>query len=124
MNTRKNIGIIVLVLSILFAAGGLLYRELAPGGGYQGYGYGGYGGHMMNGMMGGAGLWGMGGLMLVFWGLVLFGLILMINWLLAATRNEKRQGVECDAIQILKSRYARGEIDRGQYDQMRRELSS
>ena len=124
MNTRKNIGIIVLVVSVLFVAGGLLYKELAQGGGYGGYGYGGYGGHMMNGVMGGAGLWGMGGLMLVFWGLILFGLILMINWLLTANRNEKREGTECDALQILKGRYARGEIDHDRYEQMRRELTS
>ncbi len=124
MNARKNAGIIILVVSVLFLAGGLLYREFIPSG-YDGYGYG-YGGHMMNGMsgIGGIGGLGMGGLMLVFWGLVLFGLILMINWLLTAIRNEKRDDASsCDALDILKSRYARGEIDHDQYEQMRRELS-
>lgn len=114
----KNIAIIVLVVSALFLAGVVAYREFFPGGGY-GYGYG-YGGHMMDGM----GFLGMGGLMLVFWGLVLFGLILMINWLLTANRNEKNDKRACDAMEILKSRYARGEIDRNRYEQMREELSS
>jgi putative membrane protein len=55
---------------------------------------------------------------------VLFGLILMINWLLTAIRNEKGgDSSSCDPLGILKSRYARGEIDRDQYEQMRRELS-
>ncbi len=116
MNGKKNTVTIILVVTVLFLAGVFLYREFVPGGGY-GYGYGGH-------MMGGMGGWGMGGLMLVFWGLVLFGLILMINWLLAATRNERNGGSACDAVDILKTRYARGEIDRGQYEQMRRELSS
>jgi putative membrane protein len=115
MNSTKRTGIIVLVVSVLFLAGMFLYREFIPGS----YGYG-YGGHMMGGMGG----WGMGGLMLVFWGLVLFGLILMINWLLAATRSESNGRRTCDALDILKTRYAKGEIDREDYEQMRRELSS
>ena len=118
MNARKNTGIILLVVSVLFLAGVFLYREFIPGGGYDGYGYG-YGGHMMNGMGG----FGMGGLMLVFWGLILFGLILIINWLLTATRNEKNGTSGADAREILKIRYAKGEIDREEYERMRRELS-
>jgi putative membrane protein len=122
MNTRKNVGIIIFVVFVLFLAGVFLYREFIPGGGYDGFGYG-YGRHMMGG--GGFGGFGMGGLMLVFWGLVLLGLILMINWLLTAIRNEKRDDSPyCDALHILKSRYAKGEIDREQYEQMRREISA
>ena len=98
----------------------LLYQEFAPAG-YDGYGYR-YGGHMMGGM-GAMGGWGMGWLMIVFWGLVLFGLILMIHWLLTAIRNEKSGPADADAQEILKRRYARGEIDRDQYDQMRKELT-
>ncbi len=117
MNTRRNTATIVIVVSVLFLAGVFLYREfLTPGGGY-GYGYG-YGGHMMTGIGG----WGIGGLMLVFWSLILFGLILMINWLLTANRNEKNGGSGSDPIEILKRRYAAGEIDRNRYEQMRREL--
>jgi putative membrane protein len=121
MNIRKNAVVIILLVLVLFLAGGVLYGQFVPSG-YDGYGYG-YGRHMMNGMNGIGGL-GMGGLMLVFWGLVLFGLILMINWLLTAIRNEKHEdSSSCDALSILKSRYASGEIDHDQYEQMRRELS-
>lgn len=115
MNGKKNTGIVILVVSILLLAGVFLYREFMPGGGY-GYGYGGH-------MMGGMGGWGVGGLMLVFWGLILFGLILMINWLLTVNQNEKDGLRTIDAMEILKRRYAKGEIDRDQYLQMRRELS-
>jgi putative membrane protein len=116
MKTMKNTGTIVLVVSILFLAGLFLYREFGPAGGYD-YGYGGWGGHMMGGMG-----FGMGSLMMVFWGLILFGLILIINWLLNVNRSAKDDSGE-NALEILKRRYANGEIDRGQYEQMRRELS-
>ncbi|MCG6894211.1 MAG: SHOCT domain-containing protein [Desulfobacteraceae bacterium] len=119
MNAKKNVAIIAIVLSVLGLAAMLFYRTLEPG---AGYGYG-YGGHMMPGM-GGWSAWGMGGTMIIFWGLILFGLVLMINWLLTANRNERNaDNGSGDALEILKNRYARGEIDREQYRQMREELS-
>lgn len=114
MNTKKNIGITVLVAAVLTLAGLFLYREMGPG-----YGYG-YGRHMMVAFGG----WGMGTMMLVFWGLILFGLIWLINWALDNTKGAQPSGAQaCDAREILKRRFARGEIDAVQYRQMRDELS-
>jgi len=67
-------------------------------------------------MMGG---WGMGWMMLAFWILVLIGLFLLIRWLLQITGREKN-GVS--ALEILKQRYARGEIDKTEFERIKRDL--
>lgn len=87
---------------------------------------GGYGGWNMGpGMMGG---WGMGWLgmifMVVFWGLVIVGLVLLIRWLIQATRGEKSSSHPGSrALEILKERYARGEITQEEFDRMKRDLT-
>ena len=64
--------------------------------------------------------WGVGMLfmMLLFWGLVIVGLILGIRWLL-------RQGKETrsdSALEILRQRYARGEIEKEEFEGKKRDL--
>lgn len=77
---------------------------------------------MMGNFWGGFGGWGMGWLsMIAFWGLVIFGVALLIKWLVAPEGpvDPKRQS----ALEILEQRYARGEIGREEYEQKRRDLS-
>lgn len=64
--------------------------------------------------------WGVGMLvgMLVFWGLVLVGLVLGIRWLIAAGRRSRPDA----ALEILRQRYARGEIDREEFEARKRDL--
>ena len=92
------------------------------GGGYGGYGgYGGWGQGMMGGFGGGG--WFGSIFMLIFWGLIIVGLVLLIRWLVFATRRGEdpaRGGSR--AMDILKERYARGEIDREEFEQRRRDL--
>ena len=57
-------------------------------------------------------------LMLVFWGLLIFGGIAIYR---SAKRDEHRSGEKADAEQLLDERFARGEIDAEDYEQ-RREL--
>jgi putative membrane protein len=69
--------------------------------------------------------WGVGmllgmGLFLLFWGLVLIGLVLLIRWLWVQARPGTR--AEESALEILKRRYARGEITRGEFEAIRRDL--
>lgn len=80
------------------------------------------------GMMGGMGGMGWLGviLMLIFWALVIFGLILLIKWLLIQTRSASSgsSSSQPPSLEILKSRYARGEIDKEEFEEKKRDLLS
>ena len=77
-------------------------------------------------MMGDWGPWGwgmsFGGIfMILFWILVVLGIVALAKWLFSTTgsgESGKRP------LEILKERYARGDIAREQYEQMRRDLES
>jgi putative membrane protein len=85
-------------------------------------GWGDYNGwHMGPGMMGG---WGMGWIMLLFWILVLVGLILIIKWLLQMTRGDKKPAGDARAIDILKERYARGEISKSEFQVIKKDIAN
>ncbi len=81
-------------------------------------GYGGWG--MGPGMVMG---WGGGWLMIAFWVLVLLGLILLIKWLVQMTRGDRDGYRRPDALEILRERYARGEIDRMEYMAKKKDLA-
>lgn len=78
----------------------------------------GWGMHPMWGMWG---AWGFGMMlvMLVFWGLVITALVLGIRWLVSQGRDARPRD---SALDILRERYARGEIDREEYLGRRRDL--
>lgn len=68
-------------------------------------------------------MWGAGGLvmmlmMLVFWGLIIAGLILGLRWLAGQGRGAGRD----EALEILRQRYARGDIDKQEFDARKRDL--
>jgi putative membrane protein len=70
-------------------------------------------------MYNGFGWWIFGGIfMIIFWG----GLIALIVW--AVTRLTRRGGPpeRHDAMDIARERYARGEITREQFDQIKKDL--
>jgi putative membrane protein len=75
------------------------------------------------------GQWGMGWFgmifMVAFWGLVLVGLVFLVKWLIQATRSgsEAAHGGS-RALDILKERYARGEIDKSEFDAKKRDLTA
>ena len=80
--------------------------------------------HMGPGMMGG---WGMGWFgmifMSIFWGLVIIGLVFLIKWLIQNTRKEVgTSNGGSKALDILKERYARGEIDKEEFEGKKRDL--
>ena len=80
----------------------------------------------MMGDMGGWWGWGMGFgwiSMILFWGLVVLAIVALVKWLMpqppAGGGSHDRTPLE-----ILQERYARGEIDREEYEQKRRDLVS
>lgn len=75
--------------------------------------------HWYGGWMSGWG-WLMMILVVVFWLLVIGGVVWLVVWL--AGRTNLRSTSETP-LEILKMRYARGEITREEYERMRQELS-
>jgi putative membrane protein len=81
--------------------------------------------HMGRWMMGG---WGMGWFgmifMIIFWGLIIVGLVSLIRWLIQNTSSKGRSGVSMGskATDILKERYARGEINLDEFESMKKDL--
>jgi putative membrane protein len=55
--------------------------------------------------------------MILVWVLVIVGIVALIKWLAASSASRGETPLE-----ILKARYARGEIDKEEYERMRREL--
>lgn len=77
----------------------------------------GWGMHPMSWMWGAWGL-GMMVMMLVFWGLVIAGIVLAIRWL--AGQGERSRSDR--ALDILRERYARGEINKDEFEAKQRDL--
>lgn len=75
---------------------------------------------MMHPMWGWWGIWGFAMMLLVFlfWALVIVALVLGIRWLVRQGRPE----VTDSALEILRQRYARGEINREEFEAKRRDL--
>ncbi|WP_208598417.1 SHOCT domain-containing protein [Desulfatiglans anilini] len=92
----------------------------------QGRGYSDW--HMGPGMMDGWGMGWFGGIfMIALWVLILVGLIFLIRWLVHKTRSESRPASEdgpSRALDILKERYARGEIDRQEFEEKKTHIQS
>jgi putative membrane protein len=75
----------------------------------------------MDGMMGSSGLgYGYMGLGLIFWILIIVGVVLLIKWLV--DQGKTTGGGGQSAIEILKTRYARGEITAEEFEEMKKRL--
>ena len=87
-------------------------------------GYGGY--HMGSGMIGGWGMGWFGGIfMIIFWILIIVGVVFFIKWLVQSTKGPSSSGrtdTSARALDILKERYARGEIDKQEFEEKKKDL--
>lgn len=69
-------------------------------------------------------MWGAGGfvmmlVVLAFWGVLIAGIVVAIRWIVAQGREPRAD----TALQILRERYARGEISREEFEARRRDLT-
>ena len=72
--------------------------------------------------------WGYGGMlgfgfiwMVLFWGLIVLGIVVLVRWLMHGG-GVHRVETEDSALEILKRRYARGEIDKAEFEEKKRDL--
>ena len=84
-----------------------------------------YGWGMGPGMMGWGGVGWFGPLfMVLFWVLIIVLIVLLIRWLLSSNHLKTTGAAQADsALEILRQRYARGEIDKEEFDAKKKDLS-
>ena len=103
-------GIIVAALIVLPIVFGLI----------SGWQYGGWG-MMGPGVMGGFGwMWLMPIFFIIFWGLVIWGIVALVRGL-SGSRGSDSSTTD-SALEVLKKRYARGEINKEEYEEKKKDL--
>ena len=68
-------------------------------------------------------MWGFGGVvmmlgMLIFWAVIITAIVIAVRWLVRDGRGERPD----NALQILRERYARGEINRDEFEARKQDL--
>jgi putative membrane protein len=118
-NMNRTLSSIIGIGAVLALVAGAawMFQNGGLGGWFcSGYGTGGYG--MIGRGMGGGG-------MIFFWVIVLIGIALLIGSLTGGSGLRRRNASDDspDALEILKRRYARGEIEKAEYLALRQGLS-
>lgn len=121
MRSVLTVALVVLVVVLALALLPLLTMPMMMGGGMMGgmmsgWNWGNWGGNMWWGWL----------LMLLFWVLLIGGVVALVAWSVRLVRPSGSGvgGRPGEALEILKQRYARGEITGEQFEQMKRDLAS
>ena len=61
--------------------------------------------------------------MILWWVLIIVGIVALVKWVGTSSAAGGRSGGESRALDILKERYARGEIDEQEFQKRKRDLS-
>jgi len=108
-------------VSMTFLLPFLVYdgKAFAQQGGYSGY-------NMGSGMMGEWGMGWFGGIfMIIFWIFIIVGVVFLVKWLAQSPRGHSSPGrtdTSPKAFDILKERYARGEINKQEFEEKKKDL--
>ena len=70
----------------------------------------------------GGGAMGIG--MIVFWGLAIVAIVVLVRALAGGSSASGSNARDKTALDILKERYAKGEIDKNEFEEKRRDLSA
>ncbi len=72
------------------------------------------------------GAWGVGMMlfMLLFWALIIVGVVALFRWAFGRSGPSGRPERGGRALEILKERYAKGELTREQFEAMRRDIET
>ena len=68
--------------------------------------------------------WGWSIIMMVFWIAVIVGIIFLIRWVVLSTDSRRETRAEGSAMEILRNRYARGEINKDEFGEKKKDLES
>ncbi len=123
-STGTVVGIVLLIILVVLLFGGAGMMGFGVMGPWMMAGYG--------GMTRGFGTQGFGAqgfgyspwwtiVPLVLWSLIILGIVLLVVWLVRSARRGNWSAPSSNpALEILKTRYAKGEITKEQYEEMRR----
>lgn len=61
--------------------------------------------------------------MILFWGIVIWGFIVFVKWVAGENGGARARNKEAkSAIEILRERYAKGEIDKSEFEDKKKDL--
>ncbi len=114
IKTALIIGGIVIVILIILP---LIFGLISGG---QGGGWG----MMGPGIMGSFGwMWLMPIFFIIFWGLVIWGIVALVRGLSGSRGSDSASNHPDSALEVLKKRYARGEINKEEYEEKKKDLA-
>ena len=116
----KNAKTVLIIGGIIVAAAIIVPSTLGAVFGWQNEGWG----MGWPGMMSGFGwMWLMPIFFIVFWGLVVWGIVALVRGTRQSANSDSASGQAESALEILQKRYARGEINKAEYEEKKKDLT-